>query len=164
MSREGKSYTKNIEDFSIAVEHAFVSAIYYETDLTPTFDTNKIPFDFVYSHSVSLITNKGNFRIGTAMTSEGIDTFWIIPLSEIDHSNNCVRIESSLNTVVVEESIHNLPFKMSIHFNSTSICLYCADIYEGSNDSLDYKINDEMILVFSDTEQASIFETLSNHA
>ena len=164
MIYESKAYNNNLESFLTTVQNAFVSGIIYDIDSNPTFDIKNIPFDFLYCYSVSLITDKGNFRIHTSMTSEGIDSLWVLPFSETEQTKSYVSVESQIRTIAIKQGIDSLPCKMSIAFETKSLFLYAGEIYDRPDNNFDYKINDEMILVFNDEKEAIIFENLSNYS
>jgi hypothetical protein len=162
MTDEAKAYKNIFESFLTTVRNAFVTGIIYDIDSNPTFDVKNIPFDFLYCYSVSLITDKGNFRIHTSMTSEGVDSLWVLQFPEIDQTKSYISIESQIKTIAIKQGIDNLPCKMSITFETKSIFLYAGEIYDRPDNNFAYKINDEMILVFNDEKEALIFENLSN--
>ena len=161
MSQEAKVYKANIDNFSAALENTFVSEILFDIDSNPTFDIKNIPFNFLYCNSVVLITEKGNFKITTNMSSDGVDGLWTFPISDIDHSKKHVLIESKIKNIEVKHGIDNLPFKISLKFETKSILFYSGEIYDNYDNTLDYKINDEMILCFTDKNEAIIFEKLT---
>jgi len=163
MTQEAKAYKINLESFSTTIETAFVSRIIFDIDSSPTFDIKNIPFDFDYCNSVSLITNKGNFQIGTSITSESIDGLWVFSLQEIDQSKKHISVNSKIKNIAIELGLGGLPFKMAITFETKNLLLYSGEIYDKSNGGFDYKINDEMILAFNEEKQAAIFENLVNY-
>lgn len=97
------------------------------------------------------------------MTSEGTEGIRALSNTEIDNSKSYILTESPVKTISIKQGIDDLPCKMSICFETKNIILYSGEIYDKSDGNFDYRINDEMILVFTNEKQAIKFENLSNN-
>lgn len=130
-------------------------------DEEPTFDLSTVPFQFEYSFSAILITEKVNYRIMPMMTSIGLETFWIDQVEKEDSNGKILEVDSVAKAIHFEnEKDFSYPFKMSLLFDNREFFLYCAEIYEGNEGCLQYKTNNEMLLAFNDRKEAMEFEEL----
>ena len=50
----------------------------------------------------------------------------------------------------------NYAFKIKIEFENSKLFIYSGEVYDKMNNTLDYVINDEMILVFENEKEAGI--------
>ncbi|MEI6950881.1 hypothetical protein V9K67_27120, partial [Paraflavisolibacter sp. H34] len=159
---EEESYSNNILFFIGDIKGRIVREIIFDLDPNPTFDLSSFPFDFKYCLSVIVKTEEKLYRIYTAMTSGGFDTFWIIPLPEsfIGENFPSRKLNSEIIDVNVFYGIENYAYKLAFKFKSTELFLYAAEIYDLADGSLDFKINDEMILAFEDKQNAEKFDQL----
>ena len=159
---EELNYKANFETV-LQLQNAFIDKVILSLDTDQTFDFNSVPFSFEYSFSASLITDKGNFKITTSQTSLGSDTFWIDTNENNSETGKVKIINSIVKNVFLEvykESKY--PFKMVFELEKATLLLYCGEIYDTSNGKLDYKVNDEMLLVFDDIQESQKFEVLVN--
>lgn len=158
---EELSYTNNIKLFSNILLNTHLQKIILHIDTNPTFKQSKIPFNFYYTCSVTLITHDQCLKIYCSMTSAGYDTFWaeIIKKPEVDGE---VLVVNSRIIDIHFSSRNKLefPFKLTIELEKKKLFLYCAEIYPTSNGNLKYLSNDEMLLVFEDEKEALKFEDL----
>jgi hypothetical protein len=160
MSKELKLLKENISSFLETINNAYFEYIDCDIDDAPQFDKKSLIFDFVYCNSISMVTSQGNFTVQTATDSEGLDTFWIVSMKDKVKSDLRIEIKSNLLKSDFTESKYKIPFKLRFKFNNTVVLLYAAEIYDTSTTLCDYKINDEMILLFRNEEDATTFEAL----
>jgi hypothetical protein len=163
MTTDQIAYNKNISSFINEIKQSFVMYVGFNLDTNPTFDNKTIPFDFKYCHSITIATNKEIFNIQTSMADGGIETFWITPSTDLQKHTNFIDINSKVHNVSCENGIDNYAFKISIAFENSKLIIYSGEIYDTANGELEYKINDEMILVFTSDQDAAKFEKLTNY-
>lgn len=164
MTTEEVNFEANVQGFVDKLQDAFVDRIILSLDTQPTFDKDAVPFQFDYSFFALIVTNKGNFKIIAASTSNGTETFWIEQVEEISEVDKVIEIGSGIKSIQLETAKDfNHPFKLSIRFDSKEILLYCGEIYDDVDGTIKYNINDEMILVFDERQEAMNFETLINY-
>lgn len=162
MSHERNKYKDNLDSFLQTIENSFVNYIHCDIDTKPQFDKQLLFFEFHYCNSISLKTSAGNFTIRTSMTSEALDTFWISPMEEDYKSNNKIKVDSFLKSLDIKYGHDNLPYKLVFQFESSKIFLYAAEIYDTITTENEYKINDEMILLFENEQSSIEFEKYLN--
>jgi len=164
MSTEEVNIKENVERFVGILQDSFVDKIVLSLDVQPTFNKVAVPFQFDYSYFAIIVTDKGNFRVIAAATSEGTETFWIEQVEEILEGDKVIEISSSIRGIRLETAKgFQYPFKMSIEFDNKEIFLYCGEIYDNADETLKYNFNDEMILVFHETQEAMKFEKHINY-
>jgi hypothetical protein len=152
------------EEFVDKIQGAFIDRMLLLLDTEPTFNKTVVPFKFDYSFLVTLITNKGAFRIISAATFNGTETFWIEQVEEKLVGNKVIEIGSNIQSIKLKTAKDfQHPFKMSIEFDNKEIFLFCGEIYDDIDGSLKYNLNDEMIFVFDERQEAMRFEKLINH-
>ncbi|MCX6262928.1 MAG: hypothetical protein NTZ47_00090 [Bacteroidetes bacterium] len=160
---EELNYKVNCETV-LQLQNAFIEKVILSLDTNPTFDPKSIPFSFEYSFSASLITNKGNFNIITSQTSEGSDTFWIDTFENNNEIGKDKIIRSNVKNVFFEAFKESkYPFKLVFELEKSILIFYCGEIYNESNGKVNFKVNDEMLLVFEDMQESQKFETLVNY-
>jgi hypothetical protein len=156
--------TKEDESIQLSVEKlqsAFVDRIVLSLDTQPTFNKVAVPFQFDYSFFVTIVSNKGKFKIFSAATSDGTETFCIEKVEDILEINKIVEIGSTIASIESEIfTDFRHPYKMVILFQNTEIFLYSGEIYDNFDGILKYNINDEMLLVFYDRQEAKKFENM----
>jgi hypothetical protein len=160
MLKEQSNYSNNLQSFVDKIKDSFVERVVFHEDDKPTFYKQKIPFEFRYCHSITLITDKESFEITTTMTSNGIDTFWIRPSVLASNTINFLTINSRVTNVHVQNGYDNYAYGLKIEFATNLLFLYSADLYENNKGGIDYKINDEMILAFCSKTEAGKFESM----
>jgi hypothetical protein len=69
-------------------------------------------------------------------------------------------INSKLKNISLKNNADNFAYRIKLEFENQSLLVYSGDIYDTSNNNLVYKLNDEMILVFENKEEAEIFENM----
>jgi len=158
MNNSQLSYNRNIQEFNAKIKNSYVHRVLFKEDNYPTFNKASIPFEFLYCLDVIFITEKGNYRITTSQTEDSLDTFWIDAIEEIDKDLKVYEINSKVIDIFVENSVYNYPFKLVFEFEHNTLILYSAEIYDNAEKHLEYRINDEMIIVFINKEDAFKFE------
>ncbi|HEX8426312.1 hypothetical protein [Hymenobacter sp.] len=165
MAAEIANYKANLTAFVERLQKSFVYKIVFSVDRQPTFDLDIVPFNFRYSFSATLVTDRGNFKISPAMTSEGFETFWTKQLEQPEDNGEVENINSIIKAIHSETmKSFKLPFKMTIQFDQSELILYCAEIYGDKDDTLRYNAYDEMLLAFDNKQEAAKFEQLINYA
>lgn len=156
------NYKKNLENFVDLMKGTILEKLCYNQDCDPTFDKASLSFNFIYCFSVKFFTSQGIYLLHTSQTSTGFDTFWISP----EESDECVGIIKSINSTIkdftVESGFEELPFRLCIKLENCEWYFYAAEIYDTTDNTVDCKKNDEMILVFDDKKEADKFEALIN--
>ena len=160
MPKESKFFKENLRSFLETITNAYVEYIDCAIDNAPQFDRKSLPFDFIYCNSISIVTSKGNFTVQTATDSKGLDTFWIVSIKDNVSPDLRIEIRSNLLHTDFTESKYKLPYKLRFKFYNTVVLLYAVEIYATGTTLCDYKINDEMILLFQNEEDATLFEAL----
>jgi hypothetical protein len=165
MTTEIANCKANLIAFAEGLQKSFVYKMVFSADRQPTFNVDIVPFKFRYSLSATLVTDKGNFKIFPAMTSEGFETFWTEQLEHPEDNEESENINSIIKAIHFE-TIGGiaLPFKMTIQFGESELLLYCAEIYDGTDGAFKYQANDEMLFVFDNKREAAKFEQLVNYA
>lgn len=163
MSNDLTFYTKHIHDFIEKLKNCIIDRIELYIDDKPTFKKSEIPFDFKYCYSVGIFTSIENFILHTATTETTFDTFWIEPLTKKIEPTDTIQLYSKPRIIEIEYGHKNYPYKLKIEFESKTFILFAAEIYDTWNGKPDYKINDEMILMFDDEKNSTIFETIINY-
>ncbi|MDQ3108660.1 MAG: hypothetical protein M3R17_02100 [Bacteroidota bacterium] len=155
---EQLTYRNNHQEFLDKMKDAVVDRFVFETDENPTFDKAAISFTFRYCHAVTIYTDNGNFKLHTFMANNGIETLWLSPAEATDiDATSFVPVNAKVKGITFKDSHDGYPFRLQFKFERTKITLYAADIYDNEN-GLDYVINDEMILVFENEDDAMQFE------
>ena len=155
------NYKNNLESFLDKIKGAFVLELGFDIDYNPTFNKINIPFEFYYCHSITIITDQITFDIKTSMTEAALETFWITTSPADKKNKTKLEINSRLNAIEYSECLDSYAFKIRLELENKSIYIYCGEIYNGENSILNYKINDEMILVFEKQKDAETFERLA---
>ena len=163
MTLERLNYSDNFQTFIDTIKDSFVECIYFNVDTNPTFDKKAVPFHFLYCYSVSIVSDKGNFDIHTAMTDSGVETFWILPSKEVKTSSNFFQVYSKVISLDTKTGYDDYPFKIKLEFEKNKVLLYCGELYDKIDGEIDYKINDEMILAFQNEIDAQEFERIINY-
>ena len=161
--QEELNFKANYELALHELQHAFVEKIALSIETNPTFDFKVLPFRFEYSFFAILFTNKGNFKIIPAQASSGENTFWIQLIKNFEETTKTIHLNSFIKNIyseIAKESRYI--FKIVFEFETAELFLYCGEIYDTTNETLDYRVNDEMILVFHDKKEAQKFEDLVN--
>ena len=165
MTTEETNYKKNLDSFVDKVRMSIIDKIVFSLDGEPAFDVDIVPFNFRYSFSATLVTDRGNFQIFPATTSGGFETFWTEQLAQPDESEESESINSIIKAIHFEtRGDFIVPFKMTIQFDQSELLLYCAEIYEDEDGALFYKTYDEMLFVFDNKQEAEKFEQLVHYA
>jgi hypothetical protein len=164
MTTEETNYKANVEDFINKLNGTYVDKIIFSLDKEPVFDVNAVPFHFEYSIDVFFLTQKGNYKVTSAQTSEGTETFWIEQVGQITDNDKELVVNSVVKNVHLERASNiSYAFKMSIQFENKEFYLYCGEIYDDVDNSLQYNIYDEMLLAFDSKPEAMKFESLINY-
>lgn len=158
MTQEDINYRENLENFIDSMKDCFVTRVSFQIDFNPTFDKKAIPFDFKYCHSVTLIADKGIFNISTSLTTYGVDTFWIKPVTEDQNSSSYLQVDSKVKNIDIIYGYGNYAFKINIEFEKGNLLLFAGEIYDKADGRIEYKGNDEMILAFENLADAETFE------
>lgn len=160
MHSEALSYSNEYQHFIDSTAHSIIKRVYFCIDENPTFDKNIIPFNFMYCHSVRIVTETENFDIYTSMTMGSFETFWIVKSREHREISKYLDINSKIRKIEVENDKDNYAFKIKIEFEQNSLFIYCGEIRERGNSMLDYIVFDEMILVIDNEKDAKKFENM----
>lgn len=159
-----KDYKNNLESFLTKMQGAFVEKLSFKIDSKPTFDKAVLSFDFQYCFSIVFTVDETNYSLRTAMTSDAVDTFWIETVETTEGYDLVKVIQSKIKAISCENGYNDLPYKMRIEFESFAIDILAAEIYDLADGYYDYKINDEMLLVFESENEAKKFEAVVNLA
>jgi hypothetical protein len=154
------SYKNNLQYFIDKLEFSFVKEIAFDVDTDLTFDKDLVPFRFQYCHSIRIITDKTAFDITTSMTNFGYETFWILPSKEIKDFSRCIIINSKLKNISLKNNADNFAFRIKLELENHYLFIYSGEIYETHNDSIVYKLNDEMLLLLDNEAAAEMFEKM----
>jgi hypothetical protein len=158
LTQNQKKYKSNLQDFIDKLEFSFVKEIAYNVDNDSTFNKNLVPFKFQYCHSIRIVTDKTEFDITTSMTDSGYETFWIVSSKEVKDFSSRLIINSILKNISLKNNADNFAYRIKLDFENRNLFIYSGEIYETPIDSLVYKLNDEMILVFENENEAELFE------
>lgn len=156
------NYRNNLQDFINSVKNSFVERISFDIDINPTFDKQNIPFEFKYCNSIRISTDKESFDVNTSITNNAVETFWIFESTGVKNFSRHLEVNSIVNDIEFENGAANYAFKIKIEFANSKLFIYSGEVYDNMNNTLDYVINDEMILVFENEKDAEIFETIIN--
>lgn len=159
MDVDACKYMTDLSELFRKVEGSYVEELTLIIDKKPTFDQARLGILFEYWHSVKIITNSSCFWIQPNEVSSGLNAFRLTEASEDDRSfDKSIKIHSVLSSLSIQSGLDGLPFKLVLNFGDKEIYMYQADIYDQEDGSVDYKMNDEMILVFYNHKDASQFE------
>jgi hypothetical protein len=162
MNAERISCQRNIKGFLQAIEGKLLKSIGFYIDSSPGFDASEVPFAFKYAYSIVMQTEVGCYHLHTSMTTSGIDTFWIQKeCSHLGRPEVEKQYHEKVLSAIAENNQEGWCFKIHLKTATSNLVLYAAEIYRNATGSLDYKINDEMILVFENLEAAEGFERLT---
>jgi hypothetical protein len=161
---EIENYKNNLDSFLTKVQDSFVEKVAFNIDSRPTFDKSTLPFQFYYCFSIVFTTSKGNYKLRTAMTSFAVDTFWVEPIESTESSDLTKSIQSKVMAVGCKNGYNGLPYRISMEFEDFTLIIFAAEIYDTAADNYEYKMNDEMLLVFDNKDEAEKFETAANYA
>ena len=154
------NYRNNLQSFIDSIKDSFVERISFDVDTNPTFDRKAIPFEFIYCNSIRITTEKEYFDIITSMTDRAIETFWIFASTEVKKFSRHLEVNSRVKCIEFKNGTDNYAFKIKIEFENSKVFIYSAEVYDKPNSTCDYRINDEMILVFEDEKNAETFDSL----
>lgn len=160
MITEQLYYRNNLQVFIDKIKDSYVERVVFHEDDNQTFDKQKIPFEFRYCHTITLITNKESFEIATSMASNSVETFWIRPSVLASNTTNFITVNSRVTNVYVQNGYDNYAYCLKIEFRDSLLWLYAAELNENNRDGMDYTINDEMILAFCSETEAGKFESM----
>ena len=155
-------YGNNLQSFIESLKNSFVERVSFDIDNNPTFNKKVIPFEFTYCYSIRIVTDKEHFDIMTSMTDSSIETFYILASTEPKTFSRHLEVKSKVKDIEFKNGAGDYAFKIKIQFENSKLFIYCGEVYDKENNSLDYVINDEMILVFEIEKDAETFETIIN--
>ena len=155
------NYRNNLQSFIDSIKDSFVERISFDIDTNPTFDKKGIPFEFLYCNSIRISTDKENFDIITSMTDSAVETFWILHLEKVNDFSKHLLINSNVKNAELKTGHNDLVFRIKIEFEKNKLFFYSGEIYHEA-EGLNYRINDEMILVIENEKDAEKFETIIN--
>jgi len=153
------NYRNNLQSFIDNIKNAFVERISFHIDTDPTFNKKAIPFEFLYCYSLRITTDKEHFDIMTSMTDSAVETFWILHLEKVNDFSKHLLVNSKVKNAEFKTGHNDLAFRIKIEFEKSILYFYSAEIYD-EEEGLDYRINDEMILVIENEKDAETFETI----
>ncbi len=154
------NYKNNLQRFIDGVKDSFVESISFDLDINPTFDKKAIPFEFIYCYSIRIKTEKENYNIITSMTDCATETFWIFKSAEVKNFSKHLEVNSKIKSIESKYGTDNYAFKIRIEFENRNLFIYCGEVYDTTDNTFDFRINDEMILVFENEKYAETFESL----
>ena len=157
-----KNYRNNLQSFKDGIKNSFVERISFDIDTNLTFDKKAIPFEFTYCNTIRISTDKEHFDINTSMTDSAVETFWILASTVVKNFSRHLEVNSRVKSIEFKNGIDNYAFKIQIEFENRKLFIYSGEVYDKANNTLDYAINDEMILVFENEKDAETFETIIN--
>jgi len=161
MKEDTMNYRNNLQSFIDSIKNSFVERISFDIDTNPTFDKKAIPFEFLYCNSIRITTDKDHFDIITSKTDSAVETFWILHLEKVNDYSKHLLVNSKVKNAEFKTGHNDLAFRIEIEFEKNKLFFYSGEInYE--EEGLDYRINDEMILVFENEKDAETFETIIN--
>jgi hypothetical protein len=163
MTPEKTSYSNNLNDFRVRLKNVFIKRIYFDTDKAPEFNKDTVPFDFEYCYTVGILTDNEYIVIQTSMTDNGIETFWTKEQNDLSKPVEFLEINCKLNAIKIDNSSLDIPYKITLDFENRKVICVCGEIYKTDNDIYDYKINDEMILCFTNDKDVEAYEKLTNN-
>lgn len=155
------NYKKNLLSFIDNISNSFVKKISLDVDTNPTFDKKAIPFQFIYCNFIRITTDKENFDLNTSMTDQSFETFWIFASTEVKDFSRNLEINSKVKGISFKNA-DDYAFKIRIEFENKNLSIYSAEILDEGYNTFDYRINDEMLLVFENDKEAEKFETIIN--
>ena len=154
----------NIQTFKDNLQNAFVDKLILCLDSKPTFNKAVIPFSFDYAFYVILVTNRGNFKISSSATFDGTETFWTEKVGNIVEESFFVSINSLIKSIQLDNVKDcKVPARLFLRFDNRDLFIYCAEIYDRLDGSVDYILNDEMILVLYDKTDTPTLDALLNY-
>ena len=157
---ERRNYNNNLQSFIEKLKGSFMELISFNIDTDPTFDKHNIPFKFEYCFSIRITTDKTNFDIQTSLTDSGMETFWATQSSENNLYSSQIKVGEKVKNVEFSNGIDNYAFKIKIECENAKFIIYAAEIYDTVSEDFDYKINDEMLLLFDNEKDTEIFEKI----
>ena len=161
MAEDHELYLKNILFLVAELKNSVIRRIYLSVDEEPTFDKKSIPFSFEYCYSVGILTDKGFIHVGTSMTNSGVETFWSEEC-ENKFPGNFIDLNLIVKDITYDNGYDGYACKLKLDFGSEKIILIAGEIYDTREEKVfDYKINDEMILVFRDENEVTKFAKLA---
>lgn len=163
MKPEREEYQKNVSDFIQKLQNSIIISIGYDIDSNPTYDKESIPFKFKYCYSVKINTSSGNFSLRTSQTEKGFDSFWLEEVQGNNFSFDQI-INEKVESARFVNSNDDYPFKIEIDFENKTLFFYSGEIYDTFQEKLDFRINDEMILIFENKNDAESFEKNINYS
>ena len=161
-TREQITFDENIDSLVKELQGHILRKLSFFVDLEPTFDIEKIQFSFKYAHQLIMHTDKSDYSLGTAQTSTAIDALWTDNINSIDKTKKpdlTLEINEQIQNIKVDRGIEDYYYKLTLTTNKNTWTFISADIYD-NNGTVDFKINDEMLLVFSDKQELEKFEKL----
>jgi hypothetical protein len=163
MNEDVINYKKNIEDFKHELINSFIEAVYFKLDDFYAFNITLVPFNFKYCSSILIVTNSNIFNVITSQNDSGDDTFWIVPTTDIiTISAPNKQIKAKPKNVYVKYGDDGYAYKITIEFEKDKLIIFAGDIHDTPNGENRYVVNDEMILVFEDDNDADTFERKCN--
>src|SRR5690349_7042117 len=117
MKREQVNFKANVEEFLDKIQYTFVDRVILSLEKQPSFDKVAVPFKFDYSFFAIIVTEKSNFKVIAAATTEGMETFWIEQFEGNPKGDKAIEIGSTIKSIELGTAWDfQYPFKMSILF------------------------------------------------
>jgi hypothetical protein len=95
------------------------------------------------------------------MTDSAVETFWILHLDNVNDFSKHSLVNSAVKNVEFKIGHNDVAFRIKIEFEKNKFFFYSGEIFNEA-EGLDYRINDEKILVIESEQDAEIFETIIN--
>lgn len=134
-------------------------------DIGTDFSFLNIPFMFMYSHFVTIHTDKERYLLGTTELSTGPArcSLWLEKDEENDRSTDrravySVDVNQTIDHIQVFKGVDNHYYKLTLKTKSEEWAFVAADIYEDGD--IRYRLNDEMLLTFNDFKELQTFEKI----
>ena len=161
---EVEKYRSNVQEFLTVLNGTTIKQIALKTDPNPTFNKTILPFRFEYCFSIKFITDNGVFQLQTAMTTTGIDTFWIESPTSLESGDLIKPVYSKVKAIDYTLGHNDFAYKLTIELEDQTLVFFAAEIYNTADKKYECKINDEMILFFDDKREAEKLEAQLNYS
>jgi hypothetical protein len=158
---EVERYRQNIDLFRIAIKDQKIFSLSIEPDFDPVFNPELVQFKFYYAYSVVLNTESGLFRVVPSLNAEGFETIWINNESGISSEYSYSILFDSIVSEVDIYLKNDYAYGVCFQLAETKFYLFAGEIYDRADGQLDYRVQDEMILVFQDEQNATAFLSLA---
>ena len=159
-TREQISYEENINSFVKTLNGQVLKRLTFFLDLEPTFDISKIPFSFNYARQLIIHSDKANYYLQTTQTSSAIETFWVSADSfdKNEQPDLTLEINEVIQNIKTEKGLDDYCYKIILTTQKNTWTFMSADFYDTNDGTVDFKINDEMIIATVDSKNLELYE------